>query len=92
MNVATTTILNTAATPKHSDDIETHIKSLEDKLLSKIAALKSYFFNGNIDLRNDIMLLKKIMKKKIWLIQIIERPSNVAQRNCPYLWINGLKF
>ena len=46
VNVATTPILNTATTPKHhSDDIETHIKSLEDKLLSKIAALKSDLFN-----------------------------------------------
>ena len=34
VNVATTPILNTAATPKHHfDDIETYIKSLEDKLL-----------------------------------------------------------
>ena len=39
VNVGTTPILNTALTPKHhTDDIETHIKSLEDKLLSKIAA------------------------------------------------------
>ena len=27
VSVATTPILNTSATPKHSDDIETHIKS-----------------------------------------------------------------
>ena len=34
VNVATTPILNTATTPKHhSDDIETLIKSVEDKLL-----------------------------------------------------------
>ena len=34
VNVATTPILNTATTPKHhSDDIETLIKSAEDKLL-----------------------------------------------------------
>ena len=46
MNVATTPTLNTTAPPKyHSHDIETHIKSLEDKLLSKIAALKSDLFN-----------------------------------------------
>ena len=50
MNVATTPILNTAKTPKHlSDDIETLIKSLEDKLLSKIAALQSHFFNDIFD-------------------------------------------
>ena len=61
MNAATTPILNTAATPKHhSDDIETHIvKSLEDKPLSKIAALKSHFFNDILDLRNDIALLSE---------------------------------
>ena len=45
VNVATTSTLNTAAFPKYSDGIETHIKSLEDKLLSKIAALKSDLFN-----------------------------------------------
>ena len=34
VDVATTPILNTAATPKHhSDDRETHIKSSEDKLI-----------------------------------------------------------
>ena len=44
-NSTTTPILNTATTPKHhSNDLETHIKSLEDKLLSKIAALHSHFF------------------------------------------------
>ena len=38
VNVAATPILNTAATPKHHSNVrETHIKSLEDKLLSKIA-------------------------------------------------------
>ena len=59
-NVATTPMLNTAANPKHhSDDMETHIKLLEDKLLSKIAALKSYLFDDIFDLRNDIMLLKE---------------------------------
>ena len=65
MNAATTPILNTAATPKHhSDDIETHIvKSLEDKLLSKIAALKSHFFNDILDLRNDIALLSENNEK-----------------------------
>ena len=60
MNVATTPILNRATTPKHhSNDIETHIKSLEDKLLSKIAALQSHFFNDIFDLRNDITLLRE---------------------------------
>ena len=59
MNVANTPILNATATPKqHSDDIQTHIKSLEDKLLSNISALKSHFFNNIFDLRNDITLLK----------------------------------
>ena len=65
VNVGTTLILNTAATPKHhTDDIETHIKSLEDKLLSKIAALKSHFFNDIFDLRNDITLLKENSEKE----------------------------
>ena len=60
MNVATTLILNTATTPKHrSDDIETLIKSVEDKLLSKITALQSHFFNDIFDLRKDITLLKE---------------------------------
>ena len=59
-NVATTPILNTAASPKHhSDDIETHIKLVEDKLLSKIAALKWHLFSDIFDWRNDIMLLKE---------------------------------
>ena len=66
MNAATTPILNTAATPKHhSDDIETHIvKSLEDKLLSKIAALKSHFFNDIFDLRNNYITLLKENNEK----------------------------
>ena len=60
VNVATSLILNTASTPKHhSNDIENHIKSLNDKILSKIAALKSHFFNNIFDLRNDITLLKE---------------------------------
>ena len=64
MNVATTLILNTATTPKHrSDDIETLIKSVEDKLLSKIAALQSHFFNDIFDLRKDITLLKENNEK-----------------------------
>ena len=59
MNVTTTPTLNTATTLKHySDDIETHIKSLEDKLLGKIGALQSHFFNDIFDLRIDITLLK----------------------------------
>ena len=65
VNVATTPTLNAAATPKHhSDDIETHIKSFEDKLLSKIAALKSHLFNDIFDLRNDITLLKENNEKE----------------------------
>ena len=65
MNVATTLTLNTAATPKHhSDDIETRIKSLEDKLHSKLAVLKSYLFNDIFDLRNDIILLKENNEKE----------------------------
>ena len=64
VNVATTPILNTAATPKHSDDIKTHIKSLEDKLLSKIAALKSHFFNDIFDLRNNYITLLKENNEK----------------------------
>ena len=64
VNVATTGILNTATTPKHhSDDNETHIKSLEDKLLSKISALQSHFFNDIFDLRKDITLLKENNEK-----------------------------
>ena len=66
---ATTPISNTAATLKHhSDDVETHIKSLEDKLLSKIAALKSHLFNDIFDLRNDITLLNEHNEK--------EKPAN----------------
>ena len=64
VNVATTPILNIAATPKHSDDIKTHIKSLEDKLLSKIAALKSHFFNDIFDLRNNYITLLKENNEK----------------------------
>ena len=65
VNGATIQILNTATTPKHhSNDIETHIKSLEDKLLSKIAALQSHFFNDIFDLRKDITLLKENNKKE----------------------------
>ena len=64
VNVATTPILKTAATPKHSDDIKTHIKSLEDKLLSKIAALKSHFFNDIFDLRNNYITLLKENNEK----------------------------
>ena len=64
-NIATTPILNIAANPKHhSDDIETHIKLVEDKLLSKIAALKSHLLNDIFDLRNDIMLLKEHNEKE----------------------------
>ena len=64
VNVATTPILNKAATTKHhSSDIETHIKSLEDKLLSKIAALQSHFFNDIFNLRKDIALLKENNEK-----------------------------
>ena len=64
-NIATTPILNTAANPKHHfDDTETDIKLLEDKLLSKIAALKSHLLNDVFDLRNDIMLLKESNEKE----------------------------
>ena len=64
VNVATIPTLNTAKTPKHhSDDIETIIKSLEDKLLSKIAALQSHFFNDIFDLRKDITLSKENNEK-----------------------------
>ena len=43
-NVATTPILNTAANPKHHfDDMETHIKLVEDKLLSKNSSIKIAF-------------------------------------------------
>ena len=44
--------------------MEIHIKSLEDKLLSKIAALNSHFFNDSFDVRNDIMLLKENNEKE----------------------------
>ena len=58
-NIATTPILNTAANPKHhSDDIKTHIKLVEDKLL------KSHLLNDIFDLRNDIMLLKENNEKE----------------------------
>ena len=64
MNVATTPTLNTAKTPKHhSDDIETLIKLVEDKLLSKIAVLQSHFFNDIFDLRKYITLLKENNEK-----------------------------
>ena len=73
MNVATTPTLNTAATPKHhSDNIETHIKSLEDKLRSKIAALKSHFFINIFDLRKNITLLKENNEK--------EKPSDANNK------------
>ena len=65
MNVATTPTLNTTAPPKyHSHDIETHIKSLEDKLLSKIAALKLHLLDDFLDLRNEITLLKENNEKE----------------------------
>ena len=80
-NVATTPILNTAATPKHhSDDIETHIKLLEDKLLSKKTALKSHLFNDIFDLRNDITLLKESDEKEKPADSNNEKESTVAQR------------
>ena len=64
-NSTTTPILNTATTPKHhSNDLETHVKSLEDKLLSKIAALQSHFFNNICELRKDITLLKENNEKE----------------------------
>ena len=64
-NIATTPIFNTAANPKHhSDDTETHIKLVEDKLLSKIAALKLHLLNDIFDLRNDIILLKEKNEKE----------------------------
>ena len=37
---------------------------VEDKLLSKTAALKSHLLNDIFDLRNDIILLKKINEKE----------------------------
>ena len=64
VNVATTPALNRAKTRKHhSGDIETLIKSLEDKLLSIIEALQSHFFNDIFDLRKDITLLKENNEK-----------------------------
>ena len=64
MNVATTAILNTAATPRHnSDDVETHIKSLEDMLLSKIAALNSYFSQTTHKLTNRFLKTETNIKK-----------------------------
>ena len=64
VNAATTPVLNTAITPKHhSYDTETLVKSVEDKLLSKIAALQSHFFNDIFDLRKDITLLKENNEK-----------------------------
>ena len=40
--------------------METHIKLLEDKLLSKAAALKSHLSNDIFKLRNGITSLKEI--------------------------------
>ena len=60
LNETTSAILNTAATPKHHfDEKKIYIKSLEDTLLSKIAAKKSHLFSCIFDLRNDITLLKE---------------------------------
>ena len=60
VNVATTPTLNTAKTPKHHcDDIETLIKSLENKLLGKIAALQTHFSSDIFDLKKDITLLRE---------------------------------
>ena len=57
VNATTTPTLNTVVTPRnHSDDMKSHIKSLEDKLHSKIAALKSHLFINNFGLRNYITL------------------------------------
>ena len=61
MNVATTPILSTTVTPKHHSD---DTKTLEDKLFSKIAALKSYFFYHIFDVRNYITLLKENHEKE----------------------------
>ena len=64
-NIATTPILSTTANPKHhSDGKESHIKLVEDKLLSKIAALKSHWLNDIFDLRKDIKLLKENKEKE----------------------------
>ena len=62
VNVATTPILNTAATPKHSDDIETHIESSRfmiphDLLIGKI---KAYGLdNGSLNLLLDYLSFGK---------------------------------
>ena len=70
--IVTTPILNTTGTPKHfSDGIKTQIKLLEDKMLSKITALKPHLFNYIFDLRNDITLLDEnsgaTTKRSYWL-------------------------
>ena len=79
VNVATTPTLNTTAPPKyHSHDIETHIKSLEDKLLSKIAALKLHLLNDFLDLRNEITLLKENNEK--------EKPADSNDEKEEYCW------
>ena len=53
-NATTNQILNTATTPKRDFDLywnmETHIQSLVDKLICKIAALKSHLLNDVFDL------------------------------------------
>ena len=72
MNVATTPILNTTVTPKHHSD---DTKTLEDKLFSKIAALKSYFFYHIFDVRNYITLLKENHEKENQLIQKKRNPK-----------------
>ena len=65
MNAATTWILDTGATLKnHCNDMENHIKLLEDKLLNQIEALKSPLFNYIFDLRKDILLLKENNEKE----------------------------
>ena len=61
VNVATTPILNTTVTPKHHSH---DTKTLEDKLFSKIAALKSYFFYHIFYVRNYITLLKENREKE----------------------------
>ena len=72
MNVATTPILNTTVTPKHHSD---DTKTLEDKLFSKIAALKSYFFYHIFDVRNYITLLKENHEK--------EKPADSKKKRNP---------
>ena len=68
MNAATTPILNTAEILKHhSDDIETHIKSIEDKLICKIAALKSYFYQRHFWLEKRYYVTK--IKKRLQIIR-----------------------